>query len=70
MNENEEYLTKRVVVRATRKGMKKASKETMDTMGYNVIALNGWVVKKYQDGTIEIIEEIKTPVHNGPLSLD
>jgi hypothetical protein len=70
MNPDEEYLTKRVVVRATKKGMKKASKETMETMGYNVIALNGWVVKKHQDGTIEQIEEIKTPVHLGHLSLD
>jgi hypothetical protein len=70
MNADEEYLTKRVVLRATKKGMKKASKETMETMGYNVIALNGWVVKKHQDGTIEQIEEIKTPAHLGPLSLD
>ena len=70
MNAQEEYLTKRVVVRAIKKGMKKASKETMDTMGYNVIALNGWVVKKYKDGTIEPMEEIKTPAHSGPLSLD
>jgi hypothetical protein len=70
MNTHEEYLTKRVVVRATKKGMKKASKETMETMGYNVIALDGWVVKKHQDGTIEFISEIKTPINSGPLSLD
>jgi hypothetical protein len=70
MNVQEEYLTKRVVVRATKKGMKKASQETMDTMGYNVIAHEGWVVKKYKDGTIEFIEEIKIPDNLGPLSLD
>jgi hypothetical protein len=70
MNTHEEYLTKRVVVRATKKGMKKASQETMDTMGYNVIAQNGWVVKKNQDGTIEFIEKIETPSHSGPISLD
>jgi len=70
MNIQEEYLTKRAVVRATKKGMKKASQETMDIMGYNVIALDGWVVKKYKDGSIERIEEIKTPENLGPLSLD
>ncbi len=70
MHTEEEYLTKRVVVRATRKGMKKAAKETMDTMGYNIIAQNGWVVKKHRDGTIELIEEIKTPAHLGPILLD
>ena len=70
MDTQEEYLTKRVVVRATKKGMKKASQETMDTMGYNVIALDGWVVKKYKDGTVERIEEIQTSTHSEPLSLD
>ncbi|ASU33324.1 hypothetical protein [Mucilaginibacter xinganensis] len=70
MNSQEEYLTKRVVVRATKKGMKIAAKETMDIMGYNVIALNGWVVKKFKDGTIERIKEIKSSSNLGPLALD
>ncbi len=70
MNAQEEYLTKGVVIRATKKGMKKAAKETMDAMGYNVIAIDGWVVKKFKDGKIERIEEIKTPKHSGPLALD
>jgi hypothetical protein len=70
MNAHEEYLTKRIVVRAAKKGIKIASQETMDIMGYNVIALNGWVVKKYKDGTIEPVKEIKTPANLGPLTLD
>ena len=70
MNVHEEYLTKRVVVRAIKKGMKKVSQETMDIMGYNVVAQDGWVVKKHKDGTIELIEKIKTPDHSGPISLD
>jgi hypothetical protein len=70
MKTNEEYLTKRVVIRATKKGMKKASRETMDTMGYNVVAQNGWVVRIYKDGTTERIKEIETPEYSGPVSLD
>jgi hypothetical protein len=70
MNTQEEYLTKRVVVRATKKGMKKASQETMDTMGYNVIAQDGWIVKKYKDGTTEVLEEIAIPAYPGTISLD
>jgi hypothetical protein len=50
--------------------MKIASQETMDIMGYTVIAADGWVVRKYKDGTIERIEEIKSPSNLGPLSLD
>ncbi|SDP94834.1 hypothetical protein SAMN05428975_4004 [Mucilaginibacter sp. OK268] len=70
MNTNEEYLTKRIVIRATRRGMKVASKETMEAMGYNVIAQDGWIVKKYQDGSIEQINPINAPADLGPVTLD
>ena len=50
--------------------MKVASKETMQAMGYNVIAQDGWVVKKFQDGSIERIEATNTPANLGPVTLD
>lgn len=53
------YLTKKVLVQTARAGIRKAAKETVRVMGYNVIALNGWVVKKYPDGTIERIKELE-----------
>jgi len=37
----------------------RAADEFMEIMGYNVIALNGWVVKIFPDGSIEKISEIK-----------
>lgn len=46
----------------------RAADEAMEIMGYNVIALNGWVVKIFPDGSIEKIKEIEKP--NTPLSLD
>lgn len=70
MNTHEEYLTKRVVIRATKKGMKIASQEAMNTMGYTIIAQEGWIVKKNQDGSVERIEQIQTPIHSGPIALD
>lgn len=39
-------MTKRVVIRATKKAMKIVSQEAMDTMGYTIVAQDGWVVKK------------------------
>ena len=33
-------------------------KKAMDETGYIVIGLDGWVVKKYKDGTIEKLEKI------------
>jgi len=70
MNSQEVYLTKRIIVRATSKGMKVASKETMDIMGHNVIAQDDWVVRKYKDGSIEPITKIPSPSNHGPLTLD
>ena len=46
----------------------RAAEEAMEIMGYNVIALNGWVVKIFPDGSIEKISEI--PKSNTPLNLD
>jgi hypothetical protein len=70
MDTQGEYLTKRVIIRATKKGMKTASQGTMNAMGYNMIAMDGWIVKKFKNGNIERIEKIKENTHTGPLSLD
>ena len=63
------YLTKRRLASAARTGIRKAAVETMELMGYTVIADNGWVVKKYADGHIEKISQIET-INNGSLALD
>ena len=54
------YFTKRIARTAARIGFNNASKETLAVMGYNVIAQDGWVVKKYSDGLIEKIKPIQT----------
>ena len=67
------YLTKRIVISASKKAILKASKETMRVMGHNVIVKDGWVVKKHADGTIEKIQKIKSSVNGNaarPLQLD
>ncbi len=64
------YLTKRRLASAARAGVRKAAKETMKLMGYNVIAHEGWVVKKYADGHIEKISPIEAVITNGSLALD
>lgn len=64
-NQNSEqvpYLTKRRLISAARKGFRIASEETMKVMGCNVVVMDGWVVKKYADGSIEKLHKIN-PVH-------
>jgi len=63
------YLTKRILVSAARAGIKKAAEETMEIMGFVVIVKDGWVVKKYRDGTIEKLERLE-PLENTRLVLD
>jgi len=64
------YLTKRRLASAARNGIRKVAAETMQVMGYTVIAENGWVVKKYADGYTERISQIETVNTNGSLALD
>lgn len=52
------YLTKRMVIRAAKSGVREAAKETMAVMGYVIIAENGWIVRKYPNGDSEPIEPI------------
>lgn len=53
-----EYLTTRLFIRAAKKASDEAADKAMETMGYVVIGLDGWVVKKYKDGRIERLEEL------------
>jgi hypothetical protein len=53
-----EPLTKRTLVSAAKTAFKNASEETMEVMGYNVVAENGFVVKIFADGRKEIISAI------------
>jgi len=53
-----EPLTKRVLIRAAKAGIRKAAEETMEIMGFTVVAHGGWVVKKYADGRIEKLSKI------------
>ena len=52
------YLTKRLLLSAAKRGIREAAEETMQVMGYVIIARNGWVVKKYADGRVETITPI------------
>lgn len=46
----------------------KAASEAMKIMGYNVIALDGWIVKIFPDGRIEKIKEISKS--DSPIKFD
>jgi hypothetical protein len=53
-----QYLTKRRLISAARTGLKVASEETMAVMGCNVIAEDGWVVKKFANGMVKKLSRI------------
>ena len=64
------YLTKRRLVSAARKGIRIAAARTMQVMGYTIVAQNGWIVKKYPDGTIQKIEKLASTSKKRSLRLD
>ncbi len=62
------YLTKRLLVKLSTKAFRKAATEAMEVMGYVVIEEDGWIIKKFKDGTIEKIHELERS--NIPLIFD
>ncbi len=64
------YLTKRVVERATRKGMRQAAQKTMNVVGYIVVARDGWLMKEFPNGLTEKIKPLDTSENIGPIILD
>ncbi|MCF2487664.1 hypothetical protein [Dyadobacter sp. CY347] len=53
------YLTKRLLVSRAQSAGRAAAKEAMQIMGHVVTVRDGWVVKVYEDGRIEQLEELK-----------
>jgi len=67
---NRSYLTKRRLASAARIGIREAAAHTMLVMGYTVIVLDGWVVKKHADGTIEKLKPLAAQEETANLNLD
>jgi hypothetical protein len=64
------YLTKRILRRAAKAGLRNASERTMQVMGFTIVAHNGWIVKKLADGTIEKISRINSVKRTRKIALD
>lgn len=68
--ENIKYISTRLVERKSSKAFKEGAKKAMEINGYVVIAQDGWVVKKYENGNIEKIKKIEHGDENQALILD
>ena len=66
----EVYLTTRLLKSHSEKAFKEAAIETMRIMGYNVIAQDGWVVKKFADGSIVRLHELEEVRDGGEILWD
>ncbi len=64
------YLTKRILLSSAARAIREAAKEAMKTMGYVVIAKDGWVVKKYADGRIEQLSKLEVVKRSSKVILD
>jgi len=64
------YLTKRILVSASTRAVKKAAAETLKIKGYLLVAENDWLVKKYADGREEKISRLEKAHWPAKLNLD
>jgi ribosomal protein L27 len=62
------YLTKNLLIRLTSRAFQEASHEAMKVMGYIVVEHEGWIVRKFKDGSIEKIQKLEKS--NVPLIFD
>lgn len=68
--QKKEYLTKRILYSRINKACKEASEDAMASVGFVVVAEEGWVVRKYPDGRIERIKPIDTVEQPKTIHLD
>lgn len=67
---NLKYITSRLVSRKSTSAFRKRAKMAMDANGYVIIVEEGWLIKKYSDGSIERLEELDIDNQNQSLILD
>lgn len=70
MSNTKAYITKRILVSKSTKAIQLASDKAMESIGYIVVAKDGWVVREFQDGRIERIEELEVLDNRQDLNLD
>lgn len=70
-NQNEPvYITKRILLRTSKKAIMHASKKAIRIAGYVVKVENGWVVREYKDGSIQRILKLSPKVKLQEILLD
>ena len=57
--DGQSYLTKRIVLSKARAAGKKAAENAMETMGYVVVVENNELVRKFADGTRQVVAPIE-----------
>lgn len=58
------YITKRLLVSKSSRAMILASHKAMEIVGYTIKVHKGWVVKEFEDGSIEKIKELDSSTIN------
>jgi len=69
-NRQKAYLTKRTLVRATRKASADLTSEAMRIKGYVIAAQGNWIVKIYNSGKLEKLSQISRASRHEPVVLD
>lgn len=64
------YLTKQLLVRKSTKAFQEASEKAMNSVGYIIIARDGWIIKEFKDGKIEQLVELEGHNEKQELTLD
>lgn len=64
------YLTKRLLVSASKKAFRKASEKAMETMGYKIIVKDGYLVQVNADGSNWKLKKVRSVKRPSKIVLD
>ncbi len=65
-----EYISKRLVERVSKRAFSNAADKAIHANGYVVVVKDGWIVKEFLSGKIELIKEVDSSNINQELVLD
>lgn len=64
------YISTRLVTKKSKSAFQEGAKRAMSANGYVVIAHEGWVIRKFSDGTVEKLEKLDNEPQHLKMILD
>ena len=70
MNSDKTYISTRLIKKSSKIAFEEGAKKAMEAVGYVLVAENGWLVKKFSNGSVQQIKQLETIIARENVKLD